>query len=229
MARHRILPCVPTGGRPGWCCLRKVLLPDVFLLDVLFAPRTGWTAITRSVHEQPRCRSKPATAANLEAPDGVAADGAGNVLIADSGDSRIRVVATATGTFYGQAMIAGDIYTVAGNGEGEFSGDRGPATEAGMNRPKAVTVDGAGNLLIAGTYDHRVRVVAATTGTFYGKKMIAGDIYTVAGNSDFCGVSGDGGPGTAAGLCYPRGVSADGAGNLLIADGSNDRIQKVTG
>jgi hypothetical protein len=59
--------------------------------------------------------------------------------------------------------------------------------------------------------------------------MTAGDIYTVAGDSDFCGVSGDGGPGTAAGLCYPQGVSTDGAGNLLIADSNNGRIREVTG
>jgi len=43
------------------------------------------------------------------------------------------------------------------------------------------------------------------------------------------GVSGDGGPGTAAGLCFPQGVSADGAGNLLIADSNNGRIREVTG
>jgi NHL repeat-containing protein len=59
--------------------------------------------------------------------------------------------------------------------------------------------------------------------------MTAGDIYTVAGNSAFCGVSGDGGPGTAAGLCFPEGVSADGAGNLLIADSGNGRIREVSG
>ena len=42
-------------------------------------------------------------------------DAAGNLLIADTGNSRIRVIAAATGTFYGQAMTAGDIYTIAGD------------------------------------------------------------------------------------------------------------------
>jgi len=41
-------------------------------------------------------------------------DGAGNVLITDN--NRIRVVAASTGTFYGRAMTAGDIYTIAGTG-----------------------------------------------------------------------------------------------------------------
>ena len=43
-------------------------------------------------------------------------DASGDVVIADSDSNRIRVVAARTGTFYGQSMTAGDIYTVAGNG-----------------------------------------------------------------------------------------------------------------
>ena len=42
------------------------------------------------------------------------ADAAGNLVIADTGNDRIRVAAESTGTFYGQAMTAGDIYGVAG-------------------------------------------------------------------------------------------------------------------
>ena len=43
-------------------------------------------------------------------------DAAGNLLIADAGNDRVRVVAAHNGTFYGQTMTAGGIYTVAGNG-----------------------------------------------------------------------------------------------------------------
>ena len=75
----------------------------------------------------------------------------GNLLIADTDNNRIRVVAASTGTFYGQAMTAGDIYTVAGDGTSGFSGDGGPATAAELNRPAGVAVDAAGNLLIADT------------------------------------------------------------------------------
>jgi hypothetical protein len=47
----------------------------------------------------------------------LAVDGAGNLVIADAGNSRVRVVAVSSGTFYGQAMTTGDIYTVAGDGQ----------------------------------------------------------------------------------------------------------------
>ena len=70
----------------------------------------------------------PATSAAILFPYGVTADSASNVLISDTGNQRIRVVAASTGTFYGQAMTAGDIYTIAGDGTAGFAGDGGPAT-----------------------------------------------------------------------------------------------------
>src|SRR6266571_1719913 len=168
----------------------------------------------------------PATSAELSLPEGVAVDAAGSLLIADTGNARVRVAAARTGTFYGQAMTAGDIYTVAGDGTNGFSGDGGPATSAGLSGPVGVAVDAAGNLLIADTGDGRVRVVAARTGTFYGKAMTVGHIYTVAGTSTQ-GFSGDGGPATTAKLHFPTEVAVDAAGNLLIADFRNERVRVV--
>jgi trimeric autotransporter adhesin len=168
----------------------------------------------------------PATSAELAYPYGIAADAYGNLIIPDTGNSRIRVVAASTGTFYGVAMTAGDIYTVAGDGTAGYSGDGGPATSAELNFPYGVDVDAAGNLVIADTANSRIRVVAASSGTFYGVAMTAGDIYTVAGDGT-AGYSGDGGPATSAEINYPQGVSIDSAGNLLIADTSNQRIRVV--
>ncbi len=168
----------------------------------------------------------PATSAKLGKPEGSAADGAGNLVVADTGNNRIRVVAGGTGTFYGQAMTAGDIYTVAGNGSGGFSGDGGAATSATLSVPRDVTVDGAGNLVIADTGNAAIRVVAARTGTFYGRRMTAGDIYTVAGTGS-PGFSGDGGPATSATLFDPSGVAVDRSGNLVIADFLNFRVRVV--
>jgi trimeric autotransporter adhesin len=137
------------------------------------------------------------------------------VLVADF--ARLRVVAAQTGTFYGQQMTAGDIYTIAGNGQDGFSGDGGPATEAAVV-PLDAAVDQAGNVIIA-SYD-RVRAVAARTGTFYGQKMTAGDIYTIAGNGT-AGFAGNGGLPTAAEFSGVGGVSVDSHGDVAIDDQVN--------
>jgi hypothetical protein len=169
----------------------------------------------------------PATSAELGFPTGVAVDSAGNVLINDFNNNAVRVVAASTGTFYGRAMTAGDIYTLAGDGHPGFAGDGGPAAGSQLDDPNAVAVDSAGNVVIADAGNNRVRVVAATSGTFYGVPMAAGKIYTVAGNGDG-GLSGDGGPGTTAELSFPSSVASDGAG-LVIADSRNERIRLLSG
>jgi hypothetical protein len=170
----------------------------------------------------------PATAAELDTPEDATTDGAGNLVIADTANDRVRVVAAKTGTFYGVPMTAGDIYTIAGDGTAGFSGDGGAATSAELDSPVAVAVDGSGNLIIADGGNYRVRVVAAKPGTFYGVPMTAGDIYTVAGDGT-AGFSGDGGPATSAELDDATGVAVNRSGDLLIADWYNDRIREVTG
>jgi len=107
----------------------------------------------------------PASIATLDKPQGMAIDQAGNLLIADTHSNRVRVVAETTGTFYGQSMNAGFIYTVAGGGTGGV-GNGIPATSATLGFANSVTVDAMGNLVIA-TSKQRVRVVAETAGTFY--------------------------------------------------------------
>jgi hypothetical protein len=157
----------------------------------------------------------------------VTVDPQGNLVITDTGNNRIRVVAATTGTFYGQAMTGGDIYTVAGGGTGGL-GDGGPATSAQLAGPWGVTLDSSGNLVIADTGDSSIRVVAETTSTFYGQAMTAGDIYTVAGNGS-AGFSGDGGPATSASLSGPEAVLTDSAGDVLISDTGNGRVREVAG
>ncbi|MFE4667234.1 RICIN domain-containing protein [Streptomyces sp. NPDC056716] len=147
----------------------------------------------------------PATAAQLNLPLGVTAAGDGVLHIADYYNHRIRRVAA-----------DGVISTVAGNGTGGFAGDGGPATAARLNAPYGVAVDGAGNLYIADSNNHRVRRVAAD-----------GVMSTVAGNGT-AGFAGDGGPATAAQLNLPLAVVADSTGALWITDHRNHRVRKVT-
>lgn len=167
----------------------------------------------------------PATVARLSVPAGVAVGSHGNLVFADN--CRVRVVAAATGTFYGQAMTAGDIYTIAGTGTFSFSGDGGPATAAALSEAVGVALDGAGNVVIADTYNHRIRVIAEADGTFYGQAMTAGRIYTVAGTGARDSSSGNGGPATAADLELPWGIAVDPAGNLMFGDGLDGQVRLV--
>jgi len=152
----------------------------------------------------------------------VAVDRSGNLVIA--GSYRMRVVAAASGTFYRQAMVAGDIYTAAGNGLLQSSGNRGKAINAELLTPGGIATSGSGNYVVAD--NNQVRMVAVTSGTFFGQAMVAGDIYTVAGNGA-AGYSGDGGPATSARLPDPAAVVVDGSGNLVIVDSGNGRVRMV--
>src|SRR5262249_60109648 len=104
----------------------------------------------------------PAASAALNDPDGAVADGTGDLVINDAGNSRVRVVAAATGTFYGRAMTAGHIYTVAGNGKNGVSGDRGPATAAVMGQPYGIALGHSRHAINPDPTDNPSRVVAAT-------------------------------------------------------------------
>ena len=148
----------------------------------------------------------PATSASLRWPQGVAVDGDGSVLVADTWNCRIRRVAAGTGI----------ITTVAGTGEGGFSGDGGPGTSARLFNPGGVAVDGGGNVFIADSENNRIRRLAAG----------AGIIATVAGNGT-SGFSGDGGRGTSTTLRNPQGVAVDAGGNVYIVDRGNYRIRRL--
>jgi sugar lactone lactonase YvrE len=155
----------------------------------------------------------PAGAAELYYPTGLATDSLGNLYIADAGNSRIREVAAQTGV----------ISTVAGSSTGGYSGDGGPATSAALLEPYGVAIDSGGNLYVADTFNHVIRKVNAATSL----------ISTVAGNGHGSGTygaggySGDGGPASGAELNTPYGVAVDGAGNLSIADNTNQVIRQV--
>src|SRR5919197_1129291 len=139
----------------------------------------------------------PAAAAQLNQPAGLAVDAAGNLFIADTGNSRIRKV-----------TASGIITTIAGNGSPGFGGDGGPAVAAPLSNPMGVAIDSAGNLFVADSFNHPVCKINPS-----------GLISTVAGSGSSAfpgGFGGDGGPATSAQLSLPGGVSVDTVGNLYI-------------
>jgi uncharacterized protein (TIGR03437 family) len=141
------------------------------------------------------------TLARMTNPLNIAVDTAFNLYIADSGENRIRKVAT-----------SGTITTFAGTGAAAESGDGGPASAAALRVPDGVAVDSAGNVYIADSGNGVIRKVNAATGV----------ISVIAGNGSCCyagtGTGGDGGPATSATLFYPRAVAVDGSGNIYLQE-----------
>ena len=89
-----------------------------------------------------------------------------------------------------------------------------------MNHPIGLAIDGAGNLYIADDGNNVIRKVTESTGYI---STVAGQQYTSG-----CNYSGDGGAATSAQLCDPEGLAVDAAGNIYIADSSNNLIRKVS-
>jgi uncharacterized protein (TIGR03437 family) len=145
-----------------------------------------------------------AVQAQLNAPQGVAVDPLGNVFIADTGNNVIR-----------QVSPEGVLSTVAGTGVRGYGGDGVPAASAALNSPGAVAVDADGLLLIADTFNHRIRRVTAT-----------GNIQTIAGDGT-AGYSGDDGPANQAQLNAPTGLAVDAAGRIFVADFDNNRVRRL--
>jgi uncharacterized protein (TIGR03437 family) len=143
-----------------------------------------------------------ATKAKLAGPTGVAVDASGNLYIADSGNERIRYVNS-----------SGVIATIAGTGVAGFSGDGSAATAARFSNPVAVALDASGNVYVADLDNNRIRRFA-----------LGGTVTTFAGTTNSVG---DGGPSTEARV-EPWAVAVDSAGNLYIADRSEQRVRKVT-
>jgi uncharacterized protein (TIGR03437 family) len=144
----------------------------------------------------------PAIDATLD-PSAVAVDDSGALFIADSLNHRVRKI-SATGI----------VTTIAGNGTQGSAGDGGTATAAQLNSPMSVGLDMAKNLLIADI--GRVRKVSPE-----------GIITTVAGGGALSGAAADGQPATSAQL-DPTSIAVDNAGNMFIADFSNNRVRRIS-
>jgi len=173
---------------------------------------------------------------------GINFDPAGNLYFCDARNNRVRKIDT-----------NGIITTVAGNGTAVFSGDGGPAINAGIAFPRGLRFDAAGNMFISDA-NGRIRKVApdGTISTFatgispasldfdsggnlYTPDFAAHKIYkispdgktltVIAGTTQ--GFSGDGGLATKAQFNQPDGIKLDKNGNIFISDSNNGRIRRI--
>jgi O-antigen biosynthesis protein len=174
--------------------------------------RTGVTTIVGNGTGGFSGDNGPATAAQLDTPDGVAIAPDGDLIVADSHNNRIRRVDAPTKV----------ITTIAGSGETGYDGDEKPAAEAALDTPNAVAAAPNGDIYIADTLNNRIRMVDHATGYIH---TVAGDGQT--GGEGPVAVTGDGGPATSAHLFMPSDVQIASNGDIYIADMHHNRVRKV--
>lgn len=144
------------------------------------------------------------TAARFHAPMSVAADGTGNLFVADYTNSTIRKISVSTGVVTTLAGTAG----IAGSSDGV-------GVAASFSYPNGVAVDSAGNVFVTDTGNNTIRRISVNTGEVSTLAGLAGS----AGSSD--------GTGPTARFYAPIGVAVDSTGNLYVADSGNNTIRKV--
>jgi streptogramin lyase len=142
------------------------------------------------------------SAARFDAPEGVTADGAGNLYVAERASSTIRKV-TAQGVATTLAGAAG----LDGSADGF-----GPA--ARFRNPTRLVADGRGNLFVTDTGNSTIRRITPS-----------GAVTTVAGQAGVCGI-GDGNAAFAL-FCNPQGIALDRSGNLFVADTASHTIRRI--
>ena len=143
----------------------------------------------------------PGLQAAFNTPSGLAIDEAGNVYVADTGNNRIRKIST-----------RGVVSTIAGDGTAGYAD--GPAPQAKFDGPIGVAVDKAGNILVADTYNDRVRLISSN-----------GQVTTLAGAK---------GPGYADGdaasalFDTPCALAVAADGSVMVADTGNHQLRRIT-
>jgi sugar lactone lactonase YvrE len=138
-------------------------------------------------------------AAKFNLPEGIAVDNNGNILVADTENNKIRKITS-----------GGYVTTLAGSGSRSFANGNGAAAK--FSWPSGIAVDNNGNILVADSYNHKIR-----------KITLQGEVTTLAGSS----IGFADGKGTAARFKFPFRIVVDNNGNILVADTDNHKIRKI--
>ncbi len=180
------------------------------------------------------------TGAKINNPKGLAVDAADNLYIADTGNHRILMMNATDGTVSTvvgvPASSSSNTTTTGADGVVRITattyGEGQAASVARLNAPQGVAVDKAGNIYIADTGNHAIRMASAdltSVTTIGGIAPVIGGAFP-AGASNYQGYEGDNGPATSALFSNPTGiwVNADGT-TVLIVDSSNLTVRRITG
>jgi PKD repeat protein/sugar lactone lactonase YvrE len=143
------------------------------------------------------------TAAQFDTPSGLVVDGSGNVYVADTGNSVIRMIG------------AGAVVTTFAGTAGSTGSMDGSSGVALFNTPVSIARDSSGNLYVADQLNENIRKLSA-----------AGTVSTLAGNAGSVGFAD--GSGAAARFGDPSGIAVDSTGTVYVADMSNDSIRQIT-
>jgi len=162
----------------------------------------GVTTIAGRVGEWGDTDGAGATA-RLNNPQGLAADAAGNVYVADRDNHTIRKITP-----------GGIVSTLAGSASSSGTKD-GRGAQARFFRPSGIAVDGSGNLFVSDTRNFTIRKITP-----------AGVVSTLAGHGGEAGSTN--GPTASARFASPQGIAVDGAGNLYVADFDLHAIRKIS-
>jgi sugar lactone lactonase YvrE len=185
----------------------------VSILGCLVVPATFLRA--QSIYETPYTFTTVAGVESYGSDDGsvaearfnhpmdVATDSQGNLYVADANNHIVRKIS-----------VTGEVTTLAGSPGSKGSAD-GTGSGARFNNPSGIAVDGAGNVYVADTGNHTIRLITPS-----------GVVSLLAGSAGTAGVAD--GRGGSAQFSSPQGVTADASGNVFVADTGNHAIRRVT-
>lgn len=172
----------------------------------------SWTVTTLAGTGNAGLDEGSGSVARFNQPYGLTLDPSGNMFVADALNHRIRKI-TPSGT----------VSTFAGSNQGFL--DASLALNAQFHTPRALVFSG-GDLLVADTFNHRIRKIAVAGGiagavsTFAGSPVAGEPAESAAGFAE--------GPASTAKFNTPSGLAIDGSDSLYIADEQNHRIRKIT-